>query len=150
MKRSILGLAVALACASSAEAQSSAADSASAVHAVEQYHAALAAGDSVVAVSLLADDVLILESGAIETRSAYLGHHLGADMQASKNSKGTRVIQSVRLAGDVAWVVAKTTNPPSGAQGSTGSEMAELMVLSRTPTGWKIRAVHWSSRRLRS
>ena len=150
MKRMIFFLGAALACASSAQAQSPATDSTSATRVVQQYHAALAAGDSILAVSLLADDAVIVESGAIETRSAYIGHHLGADMQASKNSKGTRVVQSVRLAGGAAWVISKTTTPPSGAQGSTGSEMAELMVLSRTPSGWKIRAVHWSSRRLRN
>ncbi len=129
------------------DAQVSRADSASAVASVAQFHAALGAADSVRAVSLLAEDVMILESGAIQTRSDYLGHHLGADMKGSAGSKAVRSVVRVTLAGNTAMVVSKSISPPSGAEGNTGSEMAELMVLSKTATGWQIRAVHWSSRR---
>ncbi len=128
-------------------AQMSRADSAGAVAAVAQFHAALAGADSARAVSLLADDVMILESGAIQTRNDYLGHHLGADMKASGTSKAARSVVRVSLTGGSAIVVSKSVSPPTGAEGNTGSEMAELMVLSKTASGWQIRAVHWSSRR---
>lgn len=141
--------AIALACAGGVRAQAHP-DSASAVAAVAHYHDALAAGDSAMAVSLLSDDVIILESGAVETRAQYLGHHLGADMKASQGSKGVRTVIHVKVMGDAAFVVSKTATPPTGAQGSAGSEMAELMVLSRTDGVWKIKAVHWSSRRVRA
>lgn len=136
--------------ASSLSAQSTRADSAAVVNAVEQFHASLTAGDSARAVALLANDVVVLESGAIQTRADYLSHHLGADMKASKGSKATRSVVQVRMAGEAAYVVSKTVSPPTGAEGSTGSEMAELMVLSKTASGWTIRAVHWSSRRRRA
>jgi ketosteroid isomerase-like protein len=126
------------------------ADSAAAVATVEQFHSALAGADSARAVGLLADDVLILESGAIQTRAEYLGGHLGADMKASQGAKGERTVLKVTVVGDVAYVVSKTVTPPTGAQGSTGSESAELMIVTKTATGWKIRAVHWSSRRRRA
>ena len=125
-------------------------DSTAAVAAVEQFHAALAAADSARAVGLLSDDVLILESGAVQTRAEYLGGHLGADMKASQGPRGERTVLKVTIVGDAAYVISKTVTPPTGAQGSTGSESAELMVVSKTPTGWKIRAVHWSSRRRRA
>jgi ketosteroid isomerase-like protein len=128
-------------------AQASKADSVGAVAAVTQFHAALGAADSVRAVSLLADDVMILESGAIQTRSDYLGHHLGADMKGSAGSKAERSVVRVSLNGSTAIVVSKSMSPPTGAEGNTGSEMAELMVLSKSASGWQIRAVHWSSRR---
>ena len=136
--------------ASSAYAQAQHTDSTAAVAAVDQFHAALAAADSARAVSMLTDDVLILESGAVQTRAEYLGGHLGADMKASGSSKGERTVLRVTIIGDVALVVSKTVTPPTGAQGSTGSEMAELMVVTKTAAGWKIRAVHWSSRRRRA
>ena len=136
--------------ASSAYAQAQHTDSTAAVAAVDQFHAALAAADSARAVSMLTDDVLILESGAVQTRAEYLGGHLGADMKASGGSKGERTVLRVTVIGDVALVVSKTVTPPTGAQGSTGSEMAELMVVTKTAAGWKIRAVHWSSRRRRA
>jgi hypothetical protein len=44
-------------------------DSAGAVATVARFHEALAAQDSVRALSLLASDVLVLESGAIQTRA---------------------------------------------------------------------------------
>jgi ketosteroid isomerase-like protein len=117
---------------------------------VAQFHAALTSADSVRAVSFLAPDVMILESGAIQTRGEYLSHHLGADMKASSGSKAERSVIRVSVSGSTAIVVSKSVTPPTGAEGNTGSEMAELMVLSKASTGWEIRAVHWSSRRKRS
>ena len=125
-------------------------DSAGAVGAVEQFHAALAAGDSARAVGLLTDDVLIIEAGGIQTRAEYLGGHLGADMKASLGKKDDRTVIQVRVVGDMAYVASKTVTPPTGAAGNTGSESAELMVLSRSGSTWKISAVHWSSRRRRA
>ena len=133
-----------------ARAQTSRADSIAAVAAVAQFQTALAAADSIAAVSLLADDVLIVESGHIQTRAEYLGGHLGADMKASQGPKGVRTVITVSVIGDAAYVVSKTVTPPTSTPGSTGSELAELMVLSKTSAGWKIRAVHWSSRRRRA
>ena len=130
-------------------AQNARADSANALSTIERFHSALASGDSARATSLLSNDVLILESGAVQTRAEYLSHHLGADMKASQGSKGVRTIMRVSVLGDAAIVVAKTVTPPTGAEGSTGSELAELMVLSRTGSAWIVRAVHWSSRRRR-
>ena len=140
-------LALAVGARNAADAQTPRADSAAAVSAVEQFHAAIGAADSVRAVSWLAEDVMIMESGVIQTRADYLGGHLRADMKGGQSSKSERTVMKVSIVGSAAYVVAKTVTPPSGAQGSTGSELAELMVLSSTAGGWKIRAIHWSSRR---
>ena len=147
MLRNFLFVLTALVTASSAVAQ--APDSVAAVAAVERFHGALAASDSALAVSVLADDALIIESGAIQSRAEYLSHHLGADMKGSQGRKGVRSVSNVTVVGTMAYVVSKTETPASGAAGSTASELVELMVVSRTTNGWKIRAVHWSSRRLR-
>jgi ketosteroid isomerase-like protein len=145
-----LALALTISVVGSVSAQAQRPDSAAAVAVVEQFHSALAAADSVRAVGLLADDVLILESGAVQTRAEYLGGHLGADMRASRGSKGERSVLKVTIVGDAAYVVSKTVTPPTGAQGSTPSESVELMIVTKAATGWKIRAVHWSSRRRRA
>ncbi len=71
-------------------------DSAAAAATVERFHAALAAGDSVGAMALLTPDVLILESGGIETREEFRAHHLPADIayatadRCAWSSAGTR------------------------------------------------------------
>lgn len=145
----ILALALGPVLAPSAKAQTTRADSAGAVAAVQRFHDALTAGDSAGAVSMLAPDVMIVESGNIQTRLDYLGGHLGADMNASKGSKGVRTVVRATVVGDVAYVVSRTLTPPTGAEGSTGSEMAELMVVTKGTSGWMLRAVHWSSRRRR-
>ena len=43
------------------------------------------------------------------------------------------------VAGDAAWV--------ASAQRLGDVEMAELLVMERTPGGWRVAAVHWSSGR---
>lgn len=134
----------------SARPKSAPGDSTAAAATVERFHDALSARDSVTAVSLLASDALILESGVIETRADYVGHHLAADMKAGQGAKRTKAVLRVTVLGDVAYVVTKTTTPATNADGSNGSEMAELMLLSRSGTGWTIRAIHWSSRRRRA
>ncbi len=149
MKQSIAAALVLALSAGALGAQVPRADSVAAVAAVEQFHAALAAADSVRAVALLTDDVLIIESGNIQTRSEYLSGHLGADMKASQGSKGERSLMRVSVRGDAAYLVSKTLNPPTGAAGNTGSESVELMVVTKSAGVWKISAVHWSSRRRR-
>src|SRR5688500_12826616 len=124
-------------------------DSAAVVAVVSKYHAALAAGDSVGALALLADDAVILESGGVETRAEYRSHHLPGDISFAKSIKSQRGPVHVRLQGDVAW--ASSTSATQGEMNgrTINSEGAELMVLVRTAQGWKISAIHWSSRQRR-
>lgn len=151
MPARIIALALGLSTiAPSVHAQAAGGDSAAVLATVTRFHDALSARDSVGAVSLLASDALILESGVVETRADYVGHHLAADMKAGQGAKRARVVLRVTLIGDAAYVVTKTTTPATNADGSNGSEMAELMVLSKSSTGWAIRTVHWSSRRRRA
>ena len=79
-------------------------DSAAVVAAVERFHAALIAGDSASAVALLAPDLVVLESGSLETRAEYLGHHLGADLKAAQTSRGERTVTKATVAGELADV----------------------------------------------
>jgi len=48
---------------------------------VDAFHAALVAGDSTTALSHLADDVTILESGGVENKEHYRSGHLAGDMR---------------------------------------------------------------------
>ena len=139
---------VMLCTATIATAQTARSDSATAVATVDQFHAALAAGDSARAASLLSDDLYVMEAGAIETHADYLAHHLGADIKAAQGRTSERTVLKVSVIGDAAYVAARTVTPAATA-GAQPSEGAELMVLSRSRGEWKIRAVHWSSRRRR-
>ena len=124
-------------------------DSATVAAVVAKYHSALAAGDSVAALALLADDAVVLESGGVESRAEYRSHHLPADIKFAKAVPSQHGAVHVRIHGEVAWTT--STFSAQGAMNgrAINSSSAELMVLVRTPGGWKISAIHWSSRNRR-
>lgn len=131
--------------------QSVRADSIAALATIDAFHAALRAGDSSRVAALLAPDAVIIEAGAIETRQQYLSGHLAADIKASSGTPGERTVVAATLEGNAAAVTARTVTSTTGAQGTTSiSELAELMVVTKRDGIWKIRAIHWSSRRRRA
>lgn len=125
-------------------------DSAAAIATVTRFHTALAAGDSAGALSLLSNDVMILESGGVETRDEYRAHHLPGDMAFAQAIKSERLVRRVTVRGDVAWVTGTSTTTGDYRGRAVNSAGAELVVLVRTPQGWRISAVHWSSRARRA
>ncbi len=123
------------------------ADSASVVAVIEQFHAALAGGDSTAAMALLAPDAVVLEGGYRETRSEYAAGHLSADMVFLSGMKRQIAERRVRIEGGIAWV--STTSHMAGEYygKKIESDGVELMVLLHHETGWLIEAIHWSSAR---
>ena len=121
-------------------------DSASVVGVIQRFHAAMAAGDSATVMSLLASDAVILESGGVETRTQYQSHHLPGDINFAKSITSTRGPVGVLVRGDVAWAWSTSTTTGESRGRPVNSMGAELMVLTRTPSGWRISAIHWSSR----
>lgn len=132
--------------AQTASSMGGASDSATAVAVVERYHHALEAGDSTAALALLTSDAVILESGGIETREEYRGHHLPADIAFARAVKSIRTLSRVVVRGDVAWVASTSTVQGEFRGRAVNSAGAELMVLVRGANGWQISAIHWSSR----
>ena len=133
-----------------AQSSPTAADSAIVVSIAQRFHEALARGDSATAASLLADDVAVLESGELQRRADYLGHHLSADIAFAKAVPSARAVRQVTVVGDAAWIVASSSTSGTFEGRAVRSEGAELMVLRRVGGGWRIVAVHWSSRRPRA
>ena len=125
-------------------------DSAAVAGVIAKYHEALAAGDSAAALALLADDAVILETGGVETRDEYRSHHLPGDINFAKAIKSQRGPVHVRVRGDVAWASGTSTTQGEMKGRAINSTGAELMVLVRTAQGWKITAIHWSSRQRRA
>ena len=117
---------------------------------IDAYHTALATGDSVTALSLLADDVTILESGSVENKEHYRSGHLSGDMRFAQAVPRERSEITVQVIGDVAW--AWSTSVTEGQMGDReiNSQGAELAVLARIDGTWLIKAMHWSSRQRRS
>ena len=125
-------------------------DSAAVAQIVHRFHTALEGADSATALRLLKDDAIILESGAVETKEEYRSHHLPGDISFARavRREGGPVRVSVR--GDVAWATSTSLVRGTYRDRAINSQSVELMVLERTTEGWRIAAIHWSSRALRS
>lgn len=146
MNRLVFALLAVLLSATALAAQTTPSDSAAVAAVVQDFHQSLAAGDSARIAGLLAPDATILESGGVETRAEYLGHHLPADIAFARAVPGGRDPVRVRVAGDAAWTTSTSTTKGTFRGRKVDSSGAELMVLTRSPAGWRIAAIHWSSR----
>ncbi len=120
-------------------------DSAAVAAAVNGFHSALVAGDSVQAIGLLDSAVVILESGDEERLAEYRAHHLAADIEFSRAVRSTASPVRVTVRGDVAWASSTSTTVGTFRGRAINSAGAELMVLTRSNGGWRIVAIHWSS-----
>ncbi|HEY1143049.1 MAG TPA: nuclear transport factor 2 family protein [Sphingomicrobium sp.] len=113
---------------------------------VDAFHAALRRGDTKAAAALLADDVLIFESGGAErTKAEYAAHHLPADAVFAQLVSSTVTRRAGRGDGAGAWVASegRTTGTYKGK--ALDLDTTETMVLRRIGQAWKITHIHWSS-----
>ncbi len=126
-------------------------DSAAVARVVRRYGEALAAGDSDVVLQLLSADAVILESGGAETREEYRRHHLPGDIAFARTVRAEESGIRVTVMGDAAWAWSTSIRKGDFRGRAINTAGAELMVLSRGAEGrWQIRAVHWSSRAIRT
>ena len=113
---------------------------------VDAFHSALRRGDTNAALSYLAENAVIFESGGVERgRQEYASHHLGADSAFSQAvpSKVTR--RAGEAVGNLAWIATegRTTGTYKGK--AIDQVTTETMVLRRAGRAWKIVHIHWSS-----
>lgn len=118
-----------------------------AVAAVDQFGAALQATDFETISRLLAEDVLILESGGAErSRDEYLGHHAIADALFLKGAHIEIKQRTARIEGPLAWVGTESELHKTQDGKALALLTTETMVLKQTDAGWRIVHIHWSSR----
>jgi ketosteroid isomerase-like protein len=113
---------------------------------VEGYARALASGDSIAALAMLHDDVVIYEGGHAETRAEYRSGHLRSDIAFASAVTRTTTSDDILITGDAALYMSEYTAKGRFRDRDIDSHGTETMVLLRTPDGWKIRHIHWSSR----
>ena len=114
---------------------------------VQYYHKALEDNDKETALKLLSDDVLIQEGGRLETAEEYESHHLMSDMEFSSAVSGKREVIEAVAEGNIGWVVSSSSMVGEFRGKEIDSIGAELMILKKEDGSWKIRAIHWSSRK---
>ena len=155
----VIAIAAALLLADAAVAHPESNQGANAVHAgavapsarpaakvVDAFHAALQRGDTNAALSYLAENAMIYESGGVERgRQEYASHHLGADAAFAKAVPGTVTRRAGEAVGNFAWIATEggTTGTYKGK--AVDRVTTETMVLRRTRGAWKIVHIHWSS-----
>lgn len=113
---------------------------------VDAFHAALRRGDAKAAVALLADDVLIFESGGVErSKAEYRSHHLGADAKFAAAVPSELTGRAGEASGQLAWIASegRTTGNFNGR--TVDLMTTETMVLRRVGKAWRIVQIHWSS-----
>lgn len=123
-----------------------ASDSTEVVQAVERFTEALAMGDSTTVATLLLPEAMILEGGVVEDRHHYLGHHYSSDVRFLQAMTRDPKARQVHVVGDVAYVASTSRLHGSYRDRDIDLSSAELMVLRRTIEGWRVAAIHWSSR----
>lgn len=118
-----------------------------AVDVAERFNTTLSNGDLATVGSLLAADVLILESGGAErSREEYLGHHAVSDAAFLKGAHRQLLRQRARVAGEFAWVGTESELHAQKDGKPLTVQSTETMVLKQTADGWRIVHIHWSSR----
>merc|ERR1711969_384629 len=74
-----------------------------------------------------------LAAGRHESRTEYLSHHFARDAAFLADAAVEPLFRRTTVAGDAAWV--------ASTQRIGDAEMAELLVMKRTPEGWRVAAV---------
>ncbi len=114
---------------------------------IERFGRSLAAGDLKTVETLLDADVLILETGGAErSRNEYLGHHAIGDAKFLKGTHSEIKRRTARVDGGLAWVGTESELHASKDGKPITLLSTETMVLKKTPAGWQIVHIHWSSR----
>lgn len=113
---------------------------------VEGFHSALEAGDSAAALARLHPDALIYEGGHAESVAEYRGGHLPADIAFASATTREITRESVSIWGDQALYTSESRTTGRYRGREIDSHGTETVVLVRTPDGWRIRHIHWSSR----
>lgn len=114
---------------------------------VEEFSAALQAADFPRVGELLAENVLILESGGAErSREEYLAHHAISDAAFLKEAHVQVRQRTARIEGLLAWVGTESELHATKDGKALALLSTETMILKKVDAGWRIVHIHWSSR----
>jgi ketosteroid isomerase-like protein len=114
---------------------------------LEAFYAAMKNGDRAAAMSHIAEDAVFVEGGRLETRQEYEENHLPNDIGFEKQVTGKRGEWKITIEDNTAWAIATTEYDGIFDGAPVAFTSAQLAVLSRDGGAWRIRSIHWSSRR---
>jgi mono/diheme cytochrome c family protein/ketosteroid isomerase-like protein len=112
----------------------------------DQLYQALVTGEPDRVRALLDDEVLIFESGGVESDFAeYAAHHLSADMAFLKPLQQTVLERKVFEQGDQAVVASRSSLRGTYKDKNVDLVSTETLLLQRQDGAWRIKHIHWSS-----
>lgn len=112
---------------------------------VQDFHAALKAGDTDAVARLLASDVVIFEGGGVErSRAEYQSHHMAADMAFLKEMSIEPLEHHVQVQGDSAVSLARTKVSGQYKGKAIAHTGMETITLLQVNDNWQITHIHWS------
>ena len=113
---------------------------------VDAFSSAIQAGKLDEVAKLLDANALILESGYAEhDASEYLAAHAKEDAEFLKDVHVQLINRTAQVSGDMAWVGSESEMHMQKDGKAVTLLSAETMVLKKTPQGWRIVHIHWSS-----
>jgi len=113
---------------------------------VAAFHAALAAGDKSMALSLLAPDVAIYEGGRVErSRDEYASRHLAGDIDFARTTTRKLLRESERVDGNTAVVFEESETSGTVMGVPVRLLGTGTMILEKRDDAWSIVHVHWPS-----
>jgi ketosteroid isomerase-like protein len=137
--------ALALAHAPARAQQTARSDRAQVRRVVTGFSAALQAGDTARALSFLHPELVVYEQGTAENREHYRTQHLPADIAFLAHVRPDDAHEQLTVSGEMAMYLRQYRMRGTYRGKTIDSEGVETMVLLRTPRGWMIRHIHWSS-----
>jgi mono/diheme cytochrome c family protein len=121
-------------------------DAAEAAAVVDQFQKRVAQGRTKEAEALLDPGLLVFEGGDAErSRAEYASHHLESDAEFLRSATVAQLMRRGQVDGDTAWIATESELRAAGPK-PTNLLTTETMVLKRTPQGWLITHIHWSSK----
>ncbi|HET6762070.1 MAG TPA: nuclear transport factor 2 family protein [Longimicrobiaceae bacterium] len=115
--------------------------------AVDSFSHAVARGDSAAAIRWLHPGLVVYESGYADDLAHYRREHLPADIAYLRDVRIRTTSSAVTVAGAMALYTAQTESSGTHNGKAVQGHGTETIVLLRTASGWRIRHIHWSSRR---
>ena len=115
---------------------------------VDDFLAALSYGQLEAARQAMTPEAVVIANGTVlGTRDGYIDGAAKADAAAMKSVRSRELMhRDSQVDARMAWVVSEKRMVGEGAGQLRAMVLTETFLLTKTPSGWKIRGIHWSSR----
>jgi len=115
---------------------------------VDDFMTALAGNQLEAARQAMTPNAVVIANGLVlGTRDGYIDGAAKADAAAMKSVRSRELIhRDSQVGAQIGWVVSEKRMVGDAAGQMRAMVLTETFLLAKTPSGWKISGIHWSSR----